>query len=209
MNANEGDEPVADGSDNRLVNRDLCARDPLEDNLHGAILRPFASLASGAAARTILRGMHDELIRTLTALGLEPQLTHGQVVVTLPSERRGSFLLSITPMERALMLRAFIMRNPDRQHEAVYHRLLRRSFDATDWRFALDEDDDVYLVAYVPHSAAAEDVLDGLLGGACASVDAVFEGIARVGFDIPDDVSLRPPDSAPVTDVDARPGSAD
>jgi hypothetical protein len=24
-------------------------------------------------------------------------------------------------------------------------------------------------------------------------VDAVFEGIARAGFDIPDDVSLRPP----------------
>jgi hypothetical protein len=99
----------------------------------------------------------------------------------------------IAPTERALSLRAFIMRNPDRAHLAVYGRLLEKNDSAADWRFSIDPHGDIFLTAYVPKSYAAAEALDGLLGGACAAVDAVFEGIARTGFDIPDDVALKPP----------------
>ncbi len=140
--------------------------------------------------------MIDELTATLRALDLEPVVVDGGVAVRLPSERRGSFVLHLAPTERALAMRAFIMRAPDRRHEEVYRRLLVKNFAASDWRFALDEWGDVYLTAYVPKDAARPQQLDGLLGGACAAVDAVFEGIARTGFDIPDDVALRPPSSS-------------
>ncbi len=138
--------------------------------------------------------MIERVIRSLEELGVDfDRVDGGGLTLELPSERRGSFTLLIVATERALAMRAFIMRNPDRQHEAVYHRLLAKNFDASDWRFALNAYDDVFLTAYVPHTFADPAILDGLLGGACAMVDAVFEGIARVGFDIPDDISLRPP----------------
>lgn len=133
---------------------------------------------------------------SLAALGLEPERTHGGVVVTVPSERRGSFQVLVTAGERGATMRAFIMRNPDRQHEAVYHRLLSVNFTATAWRFALDPDDDVFLVAQLAADALGPDRLDQALGEACTVVDSVFEGIARVGFDIPDGMSLRPPPPA-------------
>ena len=132
-------------------------------------------------------------MHNLAALGLEPVRATDGVAVTLPSERRGSFVLLISPTERALTMRAFIMRAPDRSHEQVYRRLLEKTLTAADWRFALDGLGDVFLTAYVPHTMVDAPQLDGLLGGACAAVDAVFEGIARTGFDIPNDVSLRPP----------------
>lgn len=141
-------------------------------------------------------GVMDELMAGLLALDLEPVVVADGVAVRLPSERRGSFVLLIAPTERALAMRAFVMRAPDRRHEAVYRRLLAKNLDAADWRFALDEWGDVYLTAYVPQDVIRTGQLDGLLGGACAAVDAVFEGIARTGFDIPDEVALRPPSSS-------------
>ncbi|HRC08630.1 MAG TPA: YbjN domain-containing protein [Miltoncostaeales bacterium] len=137
--------------------------------------------------------MIERVAQSLEHLGVPAERVDAGLTVELPSERRGSFTVLITSTERAISLRAFIMRNPDRNHEAVYHRLLAKNFASNDWRFAINAYDDVFLTAYVPHAFAEPDILDGLLGGACAMVDAVFEGIARVGFDIPQDVSLRPP----------------
>ncbi len=136
----------------------------------------------------------DDLLTTLRDLDLEPQrLDSGGVAVALPSEARGSFIVQIRRTERAVALSSFIMRCPDRHHLDVYARLLRKNLDARDWRFAVDDDGDVYIGAYVTPESLAGDGLDGLLGAACALVDAVFEGIARTGFDIPPHMSLRPP----------------
>lgn len=148
--------------------------------------------------------MRDHLMATLQELGLAPQRVADGVAVQLPSERRGSFVVLITPTERALAMRAFIMRHPDRAHQDVYWRLLTKNLTATDWRWALDSDGDVFLTAYVPHSFAEADRLDGLLGGACAAVDQVFEGIARTGFDIPEGQSLRPPPPDPSDELGAQ-----
>ncbi len=140
----------------------------------------------------------DDLLTALDALGLEPQRVEGGgVAVALPSEARGSFVVQMRRTERAVRFRSFIMRSPDRRHLEVYARLLRKNLDARDWRFAVDDDGDVYIGAYVPPDVLEGEGLDGVLGAACALVDAVFEGIARTGFDIPPGMSLRPP---PITD---------
>lgn len=139
----------------------------------------------------------DDLLTALGDLGLEPRRVEGGgVAVALPSEARGNFIVEIRRTERAVSLRSFIMRRPDRHHLEVYARLLRKNLDARDWRFAVDDDGDVHIGAYVPPGLLEGEGLDGVLGAACALVDAVFEGIARTGFDIPPEMSLRPP---PVT----------
>jgi len=141
--------------------------------------------------------MSDDLRTALTDLGLTPEpIDAGGLVVVLPSDARGGFPVEIRRTERAVALRGFLMRRPDRHHLDVYARLLRKNFDARDWRFAVDDHGDVFITAYVAPDTVAGDGLDGLLGAACALVDAVFEGIARTGFDIPPEMSLRPPPPA-------------
>lgn len=137
----------------------------------------------------------DDLRTALGDLDLDPRPGGGPgvVAVALPSEARGGFTVEIRRTERAFAMRAFIMRRPDRNHLEVYARLLRKNLEARDWRFAVDDDGDVYISAYVAPDLLRGDGLDGLLGGACALVDAVFEGMARTGFDIPAGMSLRPP----------------
>lgn len=139
--------------------------------------------------------MNDEIREALTALDLEPvAIPGGGLAVRLPSDARGSFVLQLRRTERALAMRAFIMRRPDRLHLEVYARLLHKNLDARDWRFAVDELGDVHIGAYIPTDRVDAAMLDPLLGGAIQLVDAVYEGMARTGFDIPDHISLRPPE---------------
>jgi hypothetical protein len=102
----------------------------------------------------------ERVAQSLEHLGVPAERVDAGLTVELPSERRGSFTVLITSTERAISLRAFIMRNPDRNHEAVYHRLLAKNFASNDWRFAINAYDDVFLTAYVPHAFAEPDILD-------------------------------------------------
>lgn len=117
--------------------------------------------------------------------------------VRLPSQARGTLTVGLEGMERTLRLTAFVMRAPDRHHEAVYARLLAKNLTMFRWAFALDELGDVYLCARVPVEDVAEDLLDELLGGAVLYLDEVYELIVRTGFDIPPEVSLSGPPPSP------------
>ena len=61
------------------------------------------------------------------------------------------------------------------------------------WRFALDDDGDVYALADAPLDGLDADALDGLLGALCALVDESYEGIVRTGFDVPEGTVFGPP----------------
>ena len=84
--------------------------------------------------------------------------------VRLPSAKRGAVTALLTARERTLDVRAFFLRGPDRDHEAVYRRLLRKNLDTRGWRFAIDDDGDLYLLADTPLAGLDVDGLDGLLG---------------------------------------------
>lgn len=94
--------------------------------------------------------------------------------------------------ERSATFRAFVMRAPDTRHEAVYRRVLRKNSDAAVWAFALDELGDVFLVANRPLDGMDDDTIDGLLGALSSLVDETFEGLVRLGFDIPPGVAVTP-----------------
>ena len=64
------------------------------------------------------------------------------------------------------------------------------------WRFAIDDDGDVYALADVPLDGLDADALDGLLGALCALVDESYEGIVRMGFDVPEGTVFGPPPGA-------------
>ena len=93
-------------------------------------------------------------------------------------------------------LRAFFLRGPDRDHEAVYRRLLRKNLDTRDWRFAIDDDGDLYLLADTPLDGLDVDRLDGLLGSLSTLVDETYESVVRLGFAVPEGTIFGPPPSA-------------
>jgi hypothetical protein len=115
--------------------------------------------------------------------------------VRLPSEKRGAVTALLTARERTLALRAFFLRGPDRGHEAVYRRLLRKNLDTGDWRFAVGDDGDLYLLADTPLAGLDVDGLDGLLGSLSTLVDETYESVVRMGFEVPEGTRFGPPPS--------------
>jgi len=114
-------------------------------------------------------------------------------VVRVPSSARGHVSVGLRCGERTLSLRAFYMRGPDREHEEVYRRLLRKHLETHAWRFALDDAGDIYLVAEARLDTLDADVLDQLLGGFATCVDETFESILRAAFEVPEGTVVAPP----------------
>ena len=135
-----------------------------------------------------------EIADSLTEAGL-PVTTApgGGTLVSVPSERRGAVTVLITQSESAIRLQAFVLRTPDRAHDDVHLRLLRKNFHTRDWRYAVDPDGDVYAVADTTGGEGLASRLDALLGALAVLVDETYEGLVRAGFDVPDGVRIGPP----------------
>ncbi|QFG69542.1 YbjN domain-containing protein [Ornithinimicrobium pratense] len=106
----------------------------------------------------------------------------GETVATLPGERKLRTVVSLLLGERALELRAFVIRNPDENHEAFYRHLLRRTLRLPGLGYAVDASGDVYLTGRVPLAGLNEMSLDELLGGVLTACDEPFNDLLRLGF---------------------------
>ena len=120
----------------------------------------------------------------LDALGVtwEVGTRPGETAVVLPGERKLRTVVSLVVGERALELRAFVIRNPDENHEAFYRYLLRRALRLPGVGYAVDATGDVYLTGRVPLAGLDEQVLDELLGAVLAACDEPFNELLRLGF---------------------------
>ncbi len=105
--------------------------------------------------------------------------------IRVPSAKRGVVAVAAHAGERTLALRAFFMRGPDRAHRDVYRRALRKNLDMRHWRFATDDAGDLWLITEAGTAALGAEGLDGLLGLLSTYVDETFEGLLRMGFDVP------------------------
>lgn len=106
----------------------------------------------------------------------------GEYVVTLPGEKKLKTVLSLLVRERTTSLSAFVIRNPDENHEVFYRTLLRKNLRLQGLAYAIDTDGDVYLRGEVPTSALDAEHLDQLFGMALAASDDVFNELLALGF---------------------------
>lgn len=122
----------------------------------------------------------------LEASGLEWDLgaREREFVVTLPGEKKLKTVVSLVVGDRTLKAMAFVVRNPDENHEEVYRYLLGRNLRmrAGNVGYAIDGSGDVYVVGSVPIEAVDDAALDRLFGAVLEASDTPFNELLALGF---------------------------
>ena len=94
----------------------------------------------GEAAQEVVRRFLDE-----AGIEWEPGQRQGELIVTLPGDKKLRTLCSVLVGEASLSISAFVVRNPDENHEAVYAYLLRRNLKLPGLAYGIDRSGDVYV----------------------------------------------------------------
>ncbi len=135
---------------------------------------------AGAEAERVLA-----TVRTFAddnGLAYEPGNRDGEVVVTLPGEKKLKTVVSLVATDLDLALTAFVIRNADENHEEFYRFLLRRNLRLRGLAYAVDVAGDVYLTARVPAAGVDLASLDRLFGAVLDAADEPFNELLVIGF---------------------------
>jgi Putative bacterial sensory transduction regulator len=106
----------------------------------------------------------------------------GTFLFDLPGERKLATPCRLVVGDHTVSIHAFVCRNPDENHEAVYRWLLSRNLRLYGVAFALDASGDIYLDGRLPRAAVTAADLDGLLGAVLTYADESFNPILELGF---------------------------
>jgi hypothetical protein len=106
----------------------------------------------------------------------------GELVVTLPGDQKLRTICSLVVAEQSLSVSAFVVRNPDENHEAVYRYLLRRNLRLPGLAYAIDRVGDVYVTGRVPLAGVDAAYLDQVLGVVLDAADGAFNELLALGF---------------------------
>lgn len=126
----------------------------------------------------------DRLRSVLTELDVswEDGVREGEVVVTLPGERKLRTVTSLLVSADAVAVQAFVIRNPDENHTEFYRYLLRRNLRMPGMAYAIDGSGDVYLSGRLPVAAIDTATIDRMLGVILGACDEPFNDLLVIGF---------------------------
>ncbi|MGI9085891.1 MAG: YbjN domain-containing protein [Aeromicrobium sp.] len=131
--------------------------------------------------------MTDDVRATIVAVLDDSELAYtehraGVFEVVLPGERKLQTTCRLEIGRHALGIHAFVARNPDENHEAVYRWLLEHNLKMFGVAFAVDSSGDIHLDGRVPLHAVTAAELDRLLGAVLSYSDDSFNTILELGF---------------------------
>ena len=106
----------------------------------------------------------------------------GEFVLTLPGEKKLKTVASLVAGESTLSVSAFVIRNPDENHEEFYRYLLRKNLRLPGLAYAIDASGDVYVTGRVPAPGVDAAYLDQLLGVLLQAADSHFNELLAIGF---------------------------
>jgi hypothetical protein len=112
----------------------------------------------------------------------EPGARDDEFVVTLPGEKKLRTVASLVLSDTGLSVSAFVIRNPDENHDEVYRFLLRHNLRLPGLAYAVDRAGDVYVTGRVPARGVDAESLDQLLGVVLTAADEPFNELLVMGF---------------------------
>ena len=119
----------------------------------------------------------------LTETGIEyHRRDTGQFLTMLPGTHRLQTHCWLVVREHALFVQAFVCRQPDEEHEAVYRFLLQRNARLYGVHYVLDRIGDIHLVGRVPLHAVTAEEIDRVLGQVLEAADGDFNTLLELGF---------------------------
>ena len=110
------------------------------------------------------------------------RLALGQYVVKLPGTRKLATMCRLEVGTHALLVEAFVMRQPAENRERLYDFVLQRNTRLYGVAFAVDQAGDIYLVGRLGLHAVTPDELDRLLGSVLSAADDNFNTMLEIGF---------------------------
>lgn len=102
--------------------------------------------------------------------------------VTLPGTKKLQTNCWLIVGTHALLIEAFVCRQPDEAHERVYRFLLRRNAKLYGVHYTLDSAGDIYLIGRVGLDRVSAEELDRLLGQVLEAADGDFNTLLELGF---------------------------
>ena len=106
----------------------------------------------------------------------------GRFLVTLPGTKKLQTNCWLVVAEHALVVEAFVCRQPDEAHEQVYRFLLRRNAKLYGVHYTIDGNGDIYLIGRAGLPAVTDQELDRLLGQVLEAADGDFNSLLEIGF---------------------------
>ena len=91
-------------------------------------------------------------------------------------------MASVVVSDSALSVSAFVIRNPDENHDEVYRFLLRRNLRLPGLAYAVDKSGDVFVTGRIPAAGVDAETLDQLLGVVLTAADEPFNELLVMGF---------------------------
>ena len=105
-----------------------------------------------------------------------------EFVVSLPGEKKLKTVTSLVVSDTGVSASAFVVRNPDENHEELYRFLLRRNLRLPGLAYAVDKAGDVYVTGRLPLGGVDAASLDQLLGVVLVAADEPFNELLVMGF---------------------------
>lgn len=129
----------------------------------------------------------EQAVATLLEVVAADELDHRRfgdtvVEVDLPGVRKLKTTVRFEVGRHAVGIHAFVARNPDENHEAVYRWLLERNLKLYVVAFAIDSAGDIHLDGRLPLHAITAAEVDRVLGAALSASDESFNTILELGF---------------------------
>lgn len=106
----------------------------------------------------------------------------GELVVSLPGEKKLKTVCSLVVGQRSLSASAFVVRNPDENHAEVYRYLLRHNLRMPGLSYGIDRSGDIFVQARVPLAGVDAAYLDELFGAVLGAADEAFNELLALGF---------------------------
>lgn len=106
----------------------------------------------------------------------------GRFFVSLPGTKKLQTNCWLIVAEHALVVEAFVCRQPDESHEDFYRYVLRRNARLYGVHYTVDDSGDLYLVGRIGLHAVNAEELDRILGQILEAADGDFNSLLEIGF---------------------------